>query len=51
MKISEFRLKLDNWMMSARNIAGAPRACPMALHRSDCGCADLWMTPHAEIVV
>ena len=51
MQISEFRLEFDNSMMSARNIAGAAGAYSVALRRSDCGCPNLRMTPHAEIVV
>jgi hypothetical protein len=50
MKIGDFRLKLDETTMRASDIAGAASACPMALHRRECGLQNLWMTPQSRVV-
>jgi hypothetical protein len=51
MKIGELGFELDDSVMRARNVAGPASACPVALRRRDCGLANRWMTPNAEVVV
>jgi hypothetical protein len=31
--------------MRTRDVAGAPSACPVALHGPNCSLANLWVTP------